>query len=103
MPVTPCPARWLGSLPFGVLRLGFCFGGFARNDPVDAIALELLGFESETEFLSHDTREEATHRVLLPAVAFVIAAIVAPLAGSARNHGCLLGFERGVAARAVVA
>ena len=103
MPVTPYPALRLGSLAVGVLRLGLCFG-FARNDPVDAIALDLLGLERETELLAHDAREEAAHRVLLPAGYLRDRGNCRSLGwlSSAITVACL-EFERGVVARAVVA
>src|SRR5262245_42746926 len=60
IPVTP-----LGSLT--IRRLGFYRRGLARNDAVDALAVDRLGLERETKLLAHDACEEATHRVLLPA------------------------------------
>ena len=60
--------------------------------------------QCETELLTRDAWKGATHRVLLPAVAFMIAAIVVPLGwpSSAITMACL-EFERDVAARAVIA
>src|SRR6476619_7440075 len=93
MPVT-CPSPWLGSMAVGGLRLGFCFGGFAGNDAVDAIAIDLLGFERETELLAHDAREEPTHRMLLPAGCHRDGGNRRSLGlAQQRNHDCLLGIR----------
>ena len=60
----------LGSFPSS-LRLGRSIAGrlsLAGDDAIDAVrSLLLLGLESETELLAHDTGKEAAHRVLLPA------------------------------------
>src|SRR5262249_40442809 len=67
-PTSACVWRdGLGGSAGGILSLGVCFRGFARNDAVDPLAVDLLGLERETELLAHDAGEEATHGVLLPA------------------------------------
>src|SRR5262245_16581708 len=64
------PRHGSGDSVVGILKLGFCVGRLVRNDVVDAPAVDPLGLKCETELLAHDAREEATHRVLLPAGSF---------------------------------
>jgi hypothetical protein len=52
-----------------------CIGA---HDSVDALISDVLRDQRQPQLLSHRAREEAAHRVLLPPVSFMIAAIVAP-------------------------
>ena len=63
-----------------------------RRDAVDALFTWLLGQECQAELFAHHPRKEAADRVLLPTVAFMMAAIVVPLGclSRARTASCLV-------------
>jgi hypothetical protein len=48
------------------------------RDPIDPDTLDKARFQIELETLAYDPSKKATHRMRLPAVAFVSAAMVAP-------------------------
>src|ERR1700737_4781044 len=66
-----------GALRRLAARLALARCGPVRN-PVDPLLSGLLRHQGQAELLVDHTCEEAAHRVLLPAVAFMMAAIVAP-------------------------
>ena len=63
-------------------------------DAIDPGAVDLLGVELQLQLFAHHSGQEAAHRMLLPPVAFIIAAIVVPPGedNSAMTRDC---FESG--------
>ena len=69
----------------GRLRLGA-----GIDHPIDALAIYLLGLQCQGKLLAHHSGQEAAHR-RLPAVAYMMAVMVAPLGllSSASTVACL--------------